>query len=367
MAKKSNTSPKKPKIDKWVNKTSEQYQKGISELVHFSSKTVNSNALGCGIRLGPKQFTDLPYAAVSTMQPGTIQCDYYTGANGAGAGVIKQLVGCLANEPLAEKYANPPKEEELHVIREAICKLDEPYVGGIGQVAIRLRQIIVQDAEGNDIALTPLQSSGFCHELENRLKAESEAMPKEQYFSRRRAYLGIGGANSQNVGRYVRDMQRPLWFSPPREDPEVRHAYAIHYKGVKLTPPVGPLQAYRDWRTKLMNRHEGKMVTDAELRQRETEMIREMVAAILKRAASAHELLMNNREYLPGESLTAEGMDRVMRGLLDPELRYRDWKHDLAEQIRREIVDYRDDREKISLGVGDEESLGWIDIIKEAL
>ncbi|CAK0769869.1 hypothetical protein CCP3SC1_590001 [Gammaproteobacteria bacterium] len=180
MAKKSPSSPKKPKTSNWKNTNAARYNAVVSELVHFSSKTVNSNAAPCGVRLTADQLVDLPYVAVSTMPPGIIPYDYYTGADVAG--VVKQVIDGLSNESLADKYTNPPNEDELHTIRQASRQLDKSYVGGTDQVSVRLRQIIVQDRDGNDIALTPLQSAGFSHVLKNRLEEELAAQPQEHHY-----------------------------------------------------------------------------------------------------------------------------------------------------------------------------------------
>lgn len=352
---------------KWVKYTQAKYSKAIGELVHFSSKTVNSNALPCGIRLGGEDYVDLPYVAVSTMQPGSVPCDYFKGASGAG--VIKQVADVLSGEPLSEKYESPPSEQELFFIHEASEQLRRAYAEGTRQVAIRLRQIIVQDGDGNDIALTPLQSAGLSHVLVSRIEDELAAQPEGQRRYRERGFLGLGGANPQNVGRYVRDMWRPLWFRPPQDHTDLRRALAIHYKGIRLAPPVRSIQEYHAWRSAVMAGNDGKMVSDADRRAKEADAIRAITAAIRSRADRARELLIEYLDDLPNKAITAEDLDKTMRALLDPEQRYRGWKRDFAVALRRKIIDFklRIDGEWISMGIGDRESERWITIIEEAL
>lgn len=359
------TTPKN--LSKWVAYSPAKYRDTLQELVHFSTKTVNSNALPCGIRLGEADYVDWPYVAVSCLGPGEVPCDYFRGANDAG--VVKQALDALSGEPLAEKYANLPDVEELAAIQRASVQLGQAYAAGTGQVGIRLRQIIVQDGDGQDVALTPLQSAGFSHVLVNRLERELAEQPEGAKRYRARGYLGIGGANPQNVGRYVRDMWRPLWFQPPQEDGEIRQALAIHYRGIPLTPPPRLVQGYQDWRQALMALHGGRMPSDRDTRAQEAEFLRSVTAAIQGRAERARDLLNRYRDALPGQNLTDPDLPPHLRALLDSESRYRGWKRDLALALRREILDFRRYRhgETERLGIGDQDAAPWIGLIEEAL
>lgn len=359
------TTPKN--LTKWVAHSPAKYRDTLQELVHFSAKTTNSNALPCGIRLGNADYVDLPYVAVSCLEPGDVPCDYFKGANDAG--VVKQALDVLSDGPLADKYANLPNEEEVAAIQQASTQLGQAYAAGTGQVGIRLRQIIVQDGHGQDVALTPLQSAGFSHVLVNRLERELAEQPEGAKRYRARGYLGIGGANPQNVGRYVRDMWRPLWFQPPQEDGEIRQALSIHYRGIPLTPPPKLVQGYQDWRQARMAQHEGRMPSDRDTRAQEAEFLRAVTAAIRTRAERARDLLGKHRDALPGQSLTDPELAPMLRALLDPESRYRGWKRDLALALRREILDFKlnSDGREVSLGIGDPDAAPWLSLIEEAL
>ena len=100
----------------------------------------------------------------------------------------------------------------------------------------RLRQLVwpTGDEAAPWVALTPLQSSGLSEMIRARVRAESETG-----VNRSNAIFGIGGSNPQNVGRYVRSMQRPLVFNGPKENKDIRQAYALHFKGADKTYMTG--------------------------------------------------------------------------------------------------------------------------------
>ena len=51
----------------WKAYPPETYRHAIAELVHFSSKTVNSNAALVGVRLSPDDALDAPYVSARTL------------------------------------------------------------------------------------------------------------------------------------------------------------------------------------------------------------------------------------------------------------------------------------------------------------
>lgn len=357
------TVPRKP----WKSFGEAVYVEVMHGLVHFSAKTVNSNTPACGIRLGAEVWGELPYVAVATT--GGVPVDYTSsGTNGSNATVLAQISAALAGNT-GELFEGTPSGE-IETIKALTGEiLSTPFETGTDGVGMRLRQIIVQDAEGNDVALTPLQSAGLSSLLSERLEAKRQTDGKEHPLYHRRGFLGIGGSNPQNVGRHVRAMNRPLFFAAPTEKPDLRAAYALHHRGIDLTPPAALLKDYIRWRHRLLAAGGGDLPSDAANRKNEADFIRAVVAAIDERAAAARRQLENAVDDLPEQALLAEDVDGLMHGLLVPATRTTAWKHGFAQQLHRRMLDtevnINGDRQTIT--VGEYESARWVTIIEEAL
>lgn len=358
--------PKAPKSEKkkdWKSFRAEAYAEAMASLVHFSAKTVNSNTPAYGVRLGRDRRLDLPYVALSTMDSGSIPTDYRKNANNA-ATVLAQASAVLENR-LGE-YATVPTDD-IAAIRTASIVLDEYYDSGSESVGMRLRQVIVQDAEGGDIALTPLSSAGFSAVLEARLAVEHESLPAGR--KRARGFLGVGGSNPQNVGRYVRAMGRPLWFQAPTEHLDVRKALAIHHKGIDLGLTHAKLLDLHRWLHAMSLANSGDMPSDLASRNEEAKKLRAIVAEVLDRAADAARLLEMCRGSLPGEALLDSDLPSIQQGLIDPSLRDPEWKREFAKAMHARLIatEFAVDGEKRWLGVGQQDSIRWIGIIEECV
>ena len=360
---KRKTAERKP----WKSFGEVIYAEVMHGLVHFSAKTVNSNTPACGIRLGAEGWGELPYVAVGTTD--NVPADYTSsGTNGGNATVLAQISAALAGN-IDELFegATSGEIETIKTLSQEI--LSTSFEIGTASVGMRLRQIIVQDAEGNDVALTPLQSAGFSSLLSERLEAKRQTEGKEPPRYHRRAFLGIGGSNPQNVGRHVRAMSRPLFLAAPTEKQDVRAAYALHYRGIDLTPPAALLKDYIRWRKRLLVTGGGDLPSDAATRKKEADFVRAVVAAIDERAAAARRQLENAVDDLPGQKLLAEEVDGLMPGLLVPSERNTAWKHDFAQTLHRRILDtaVKINGDKQTIAVGEYESARWVAIIEETI
>lgn len=355
------TGPKAEIKKTWKPFSADDYRITAASLIHFSAKTVNSNTPAFGVRLGKRDRLDLPYVAVSTMDSQKVPADYEKNA-GSTATVLAQISATLEGR-LADFESVPPRD--VAAIREAINALDEHYETPSFTVGMRLRQIVVQDENGNDVALTPLPSAGFSTELEARLRAEGEQLPGGR--KRPRSFLGVGGANPQNAGRHVRAMGRPLWFSAPTENREIRKALAIYFRGIPLTVPKALLYDYYHWRQGLLAAHRGLMPSDLELRNTEAQKLRAMVGAVLDRAEAASTLLANYRHHLPGDALLSGDLPACQQGLIDPALRNMEWVREFAAEMHQSLLQLRIavHGEPRFLGIGQTESARWISIIEE--
>jgi len=346
----------------WQPFPREAYETLMHGLVHFSAKTSNSNTPAFGIRLSTAGRSELPYVAVSTMAD--IPADYTsTGNNGANAKMLAQVEAAIEGTT-EQTFSGAPADEITDIRNLAASILPGAFEHSASAVSMRLRQIIVQDAAGNDLALTPLQSAGFSKVLVERVFVVDTAEGKHP--RRHRGLLGVGGANPQNVGRYVRAMHRPLYFNAPTENRELRVAFALHFKGISLTPPRPLLQKYHLWRQKRLLQGGGSLLSNAASRDEENEFIRQVTMVILKRASDARAILLAHQEDLPDRELLASRVDPIVRHLFIPSERGFTWAGEFAETLQRQIINssFFLDGEKVTIGVGEYESATWIDVIK---
>lgn len=350
----------------WKSYPAETVKDTIRQFVHFSAKIVNSNTPAAGVRLSTEQKQDLPYLCVSTVGPSKVPLDYLKNA-GAAATIAKNL-DAVAKGTVLQAFTDVPSED-IDTYRVGLADAGTYYEAGTGMVGKRLRQIIVQDAEGNDIALTPLASSGFALLLQQRIEQEIHNSAPDTYRYRARGVLGIGGANPQNVGRHVRSLQRPLWYSAPAEDPELRKALAIHYRGISLSVPSALVLQYDRWRQDTLSAHGGVIPATAKNIDVEIAHLRRMIAAVLQRASAARTLLATHLDQLPSQKMVSPLVAADMRALLDPNERYAGWSFELARRIHVGILEkrIRVNGKLRNLGVGQRESHRWISIIEEAL
>lgn len=358
---------KAPERKAWKSFGHETYQEVMHGLVHFSAKTTNSNTPACGIRLGADKKVSLPYLAVSTLA--SVPVDYTsTGTNGINATVVAQIAAAIEGNA-HNLFEGIPSGEAEDIQTLAGEVLATPFESGTATLGMRLRQVIVQDALGNDLALTPLQSAGFSSVLDGRIRFKQDANNEERKRYWQRGFLGVGGSNPQNVGRYVRAMNRPLFFGAPIDSRDTRAAYAIHHRGISLKPPHELLVDYIRWRKQMLSAAGGVMPADAASRETEADFIREVVKVIAARAEAAHQQLEDAAELLPGENLLADNIDGLMRGLLTPSERTMDWKREFAQRLHREIIDTKVNvnGEWQTMGVGEYESARWVSLIEEAL
>ncbi|WP_347257592.1 type I-F CRISPR-associated protein Csy1 [Methylocaldum sp.] len=341
----SKTSKESGKED-WKPFTSSDYRDVAQKLVHFSAKGVNSNASACGIRLDSGAGLRLPYVSVRCLMTRgrTIDTDY-TKNTGNTATVVKQIHKLASGE-----HDQDTREAQSHLAAIAHA-LSTGYQEGTDSVSPRLRQLLLP--RGVDyVAISPLPSGGLSREINRRVQAHLEALKNAEQSEREPevrsgfprwslSRLGIGGANPQNVGALVRDMQTALLFDAPKENPEIRAAYAIHYKGIRLGLPRQSMAAWRDWREKAKAENGGRIPTDMAHRDAECALIKAIGRAVLNQGAKALRRLGERRDDLPGTGLLSDQLqDGVIRGLIDPAERGKDWPRQFGARVARAIGAY---------------------------
>lgn len=355
----------------WKAYPPETYRNTIAELVHFSSKTVNSNAALVGVRLASDDALDAPYVSARTLMARRVSLSLDYGKGGAAvAGICKQVNSVVGGTPFAEA-ASP---EERAAIENAMAEAcSSAFSVGVERVDHRLRQILIpkEGAEGGYVSMTPITAGGVCEllfERDNGLvpchnaafeedgklpaKAETDEDGKSDLSIKRRklrqAQFGIGGSNPQNVGGLVRSMQRPLFVDAPRSADDLRTAFSLYYKGISLDFSLsGPLRqallAYAVFRRRheLDNEEPSTISKRTDLKRREEEeaLLKDIAAAVLQRADEAREMLRDYAGMLPQERnpetgdaalVSPELKPIAMRALLDPSLRDGTWPRDMA-------------------------------------
>ena len=365
----------------WKAYPPETYRDTIAELVHFSSKTVNSNAALVGVRLAADDVLDAPYVSARTLMARNVSLSLDYGKGGAAvAGICKQVNAVVRNNSFAEAASPEERAAIEHAMTEACSSA---FSVGVGHVDHRLRQILIpkEGAEGGYVSMTPITAGGVCellfekdhglvschnaaYEKEKKSvgnpenKEEKPAAPPEndegagngpsiKMRKLRQAQFGIGGSNPQNVGGLVRAiMQRPLFVDAPRSAGDLRTAFSLYYKGISLdfsSPGLlrQALFAYVDFRRRYGLDDGPAMPRRTSLKAREEEevLLKDIADIALRRADEAREMLRDYADMLPQEQNPETGTEALvspelkpvaMRGLLDPALRDGTWPRNMA-------------------------------------
>ncbi len=183
--------------------------------------------------------------------------------------------------------------------------------------------------------------------------------------------IQVGGSNPQNVGGLVHYMQRPLFFSAPRESRALKAAWSIYYKG--FTPSVSPvaLRQFHQWQASAKAANGGVMPGTLEARQWEASWLHAAAKRILAEGTHAAAILRAQEGRLPGGGLLGPAVKNPVRGLIDPEARDADWAPLTALLIRNLVLNTgftpHGKREAIYLQVDEDQTARWLRIIEEAL
>ena len=353
-------------VKEWKHFEPAEYHEAVGKLIHFSSKTVNSNAMASGIRLAKGSALDLPYVSARCLMSAGVKLslDYLEGG-ATQAGKMKQINAVLGKS----EFALGASPEERDAILGAVSQAEQSSYGtGLGVVDSRLRQVLIpkDNSSHGYVSLTPMTAGGVCDYLFNsetglvkRHNAEAKEERKSDTRERRsinQAQFGIGGANPQNVGCLVRSMTRPLFVRGPISDSSIKRAFSLFYKGISLT--ISPrsllweqLQQYRALRSQIAEWNSA--LSPMEMRTQEEHLVRSMIENVLSLGADALACLRLHEHVLPREQilrsedgeyeLLSRSVPGVVRGLIDPRLRdidYRSSAQDRQMNWPREAAEY---------------------------
>lgn len=338
------TPKAKPEAPPWVSLPPELYAETIDSLVTFSHKTTNSNIPAGGVRLAQAQALNLPYVAARTLlAAGEIPDLDYTANAGKIATAVKQL------RQVQDGTSTAPPEEARQLLAKLAAGARRGCEIGTERVSLRARQLLLPRPDGSYVAITPLCAGGVSRSIRSATRAHNDALhnPGDVDTSALQristAVFGLGGANPQNVGSLVREMQRPLVFFAPTENRQVKAALAQHFQGIPIRLPRPLLMAFRDWCRAARARNGGLIPTDMRTRDEETAHVRQIVDAVLAQGERARQRLLEHIDVLPngGSPLVSVNADPIARGLVDPSLRDREWPRAFASRLAGLIADFR--------------------------
>lgn len=324
----------------WIKLPHELYVQTCAGLVTFSHKTGNSNAQPGGIRLAPAQALKQPYISARTLlDTGEVPALDYVANAGKAATVVKQL------HQLQTGSATAPTEEAKHILATLAAATAEGAQIGVDKISLRARQLLLP-RQGGYVAVTPLSAGGVSRKIRETVRTHNERLreiPNDHLQRIPLALFGLGGSNPQNVGALVRDMQHPLVFFAPTENRQLRAALALHFRGIAIRLPYPLLYEFRVWCANCRRCNSGLIPTNMHTRNEEIEHIRVIAKAVLDQGAAARQHLLAHRDVLPagGTPLVSVEADPVDRGLLDPELRDKDWPRIFAARLASLIADHR--------------------------
>lgn len=354
----------KAKVVEWKPVPPERYREVMTELVHFSWKTVNSNIAAGGVRLDHERIMRLPYLSVRALLSGKhrISLDYQKNT-GNIATVVKQIGMARRGEA--------PAAEGVEILAMLAQKTGSAACFGTESVSPRMRQLLlprqpvpVPGMETDYVAVSPVGCGGLNALVNAAVEAHNEQAKVDRGLVRiRQAHLPFGGANPQNVGSLVRDMQTPMFFAPPQENPEIRKVLALYHKGAKPQLPRKLMWEWFNWFSDQKHNNAGQTATDLETREKEADFARRVMQQVLAQGQHYHDLLGRWRDSLPLEteaeddapvSLLSAAVDAVTRGWIEPASRQRRWANDFAEKVSQMVSDHTfgKDRQHLSIQYG---------------
>lgn len=341
----------------WKSFTEEQYRQAIAEFVHFSTKTINSNAKATGIRLDASQAKRSRYlCASSVLASGTLlPLDYLT--NSGPAATIARQVDWVLSDNLPDKV--DPKEVAL--IREcynAACHA--PFVAHTDKVSPRVRQLFLPCQDHHYMVITPITSSGLTAAVQERTrinqehwrkaKEQKKTEPSQANIRRlRTAQMGFGGDNAQNIGRLAskKQLQHPLFFGAPSHHQSVRAQYFAAHQGVRPLLHPSIMAEMRDTLLPLQQHNDGELPTTLKTREKVDQLIDRLVSSLLQRALHTQKQALEVLAQIHAATELDEPLSNpwqhlpdYQQGLMDVSLRDRAWRQSLTTQLLKLIDHY---------------------------
>ena len=266
--------------EQWAEYPYEDYAQICARLVTFSNKTVNSNAVPGGIRLGPEQALKLPYVSARTLLGAgvVLALDYMKDASKSS--LVKQL------NMIAKGVAPIAADEAKRIVDVFSETTSQGAQFGTDKICPRLRQLLLP-RQDDYVTVTPLSAGGVSREIYTAVRAHNDRLhdaPNDQQQRIRLAFFRLGGAKSINVGLLADDMQHPLVCFAPTESPPLKAALSMHFKGLTVFLPYSLMRKFRDWCVSCRQRNGGLISTNMLTRDAEIDHIHAIARAVLAQA-----------------------------------------------------------------------------------
>ncbi|XOZ34852.1 hypothetical protein ACMDCT_06380 [Halomonadaceae bacterium KBTZ08] len=369
--------------DEDVETAIEQY---LSTFVHASFKAHNSKVTETGgIRIGAKRFPFPHLCAHALYRDGIDRMgSVYTKQDTASITIVSQafknedqlqrsnlevvkkaakagdrqsvVITCLTNDQRNRIRNYHEQVEKVRSEAEVTGMADEEVPGRTPQICLPYAS---EDGQTQHLALTPVPVVETAQQLrqatseKNERKRELDKRTKDNASSQAErdqsdqlnalaSYVktldvgGFGGSNPQNVMQ--QDKAYPLKNSVivsdvPREDPEVRFAYRLAYKGVDIKLPQGWARGIRQ-ACQDENRYEirrlCRRLAGSVLRQ-----IRHQRKILLRHAGAGLEV---SPDALPCMHRLTEREQRITHGCFWPESRPASWPEEMAGFVRDLVI-----------------------------
>lgn len=380
-------SAETPSEPVWKAFTADQYREAIFRLVHFSTKTINSNAKAAGVRLNAANTRPRRYLSASSVLAagGVLPLDYLTNS-GPAATIAKQV-----DLVLSDNIPDSVDPDEVALVRRIYREASrEQFETGMDKVSPRVRQLFLPCDDGDYVAITPITSSGLTTTVREgtrdnlrrwREQRDSKETDSAQPGIRRllTAYMGFGGSNAQNIGRLPNSglLQYPLFFSAPRNNQTLQAQYLAARHGVLPLLHRSIMIELRDALLPLQQRHDGELPANLKTRQQLDQFVDRLVASLLHRAKHTrrealevlHDMdlsaspndadasdespaspeLSESAETASNEAIAEEAhadlrqwrhLPLIQQGLLEPARRDRRWRRALTARLVTAIDEY---------------------------
>lgn len=313
-----------------------EYLNAFSQGVHFSSKSVNTNAKGFGVRLATKHAKPLPYISVHRFlaEGSELPLDYADAVNILGP-VYKRIAQIMAWGADASETDVTPDERDY--VAKQFKLTDQHTEVGDPTIGPRLKQLLFPVADTYH-SLIPLHSTPFSFVLQQRIHQHFTNMsetPRALRPAARRidhAFMDYGGANPHNGGRFLYAMKRPFIFTAPEENKKIREAYALHYRGASIALPREAMMALREQLDGPDNGY---------ARRHTIRLLNNLITTLMARGDYAFEILTQHLAVLPFGRLLDNGVRADIKGLTDKTCRTTQWKKQFAYQLAKNISGYR--------------------------
>lgn len=327
---------KKPKVEKkdeWVAVNREKCRELAVMAVHYSFKTVNSNAPQGGIRLSVERALSIPYLCGRSALSGGISVDYQ--GNAANSGIFKQIAWVKEDN----ENCDIPAEDAAFIRSEILPLMEGDAEFNTDCLDARMVQILLP-RNGSYVSITPITAAGFAEKINAAVsghndlaKTEKENVRADKLTLRRIAqgFIGIGGIKSLNVGRLAGEMTTPIYFDAPKEQLGLKRAFAIYHKGIDIKIPAHLINEYVEMRS-------GWLKVGMNERYQESGIFVRMAEAVLSEAKKATDILNLYAEKTGGG--LSENVDPIIAELLFPESRSKSWTCDFSMRVAITIASH---------------------------